>query len=123
MDSANSSAQQDTNTNSSAITMPAAQSPKDNAALIGGIVGGVVALLLVGALIAFCVIRSRRPQSKDNDAGARQLANTEIIYGPMPSTEFDAVATEPKRISRTSEYDKMAFTANHYEETGSALQV
>jgi hypothetical protein len=29
----------------SAITMPAAQSPEDNIALIGGVVGGAVALL------------------------------------------------------------------------------
>jgi hypothetical protein len=49
--------------------MPAAQSPEDNIALIGGVVGGAVALLLIGALIAFCVVRSRR-QSKDNNANA-----------------------------------------------------
>jgi hypothetical protein len=40
-------------------------SPDDNnAALIGGIVGGVVAMLVVGGLIAFLVARSRR-RSKD----------------------------------------------------------
>jgi hypothetical protein len=48
--------------NSSAITMPAAQSPEDNAALIGGIVGGAIALLLIGALIAFawCAVGANR---------------------------------------------------------------
>jgi hypothetical protein len=46
--------------------MPAAQTPEDNSdsALIGGIVGGALSLLLlVGALIAFCVMRNRRQDS------------------------------------------------------------
>jgi hypothetical protein len=44
----------------------------DNAALIGGIVGGVVALLLIGGLIAFLVARSRRRggNGEPNNKGA-----------------------------------------------------
>jgi hypothetical protein len=37
-----------------------AQSSDDNSALIGGIVGGVLGLLLVGGLIAFLVARRTR---------------------------------------------------------------
>jgi predicted lipid-binding transport protein (Tim44 family) len=36
------------------------QPSNDNAALIGGIVGGIVALLLVGGLIAFLVARTEQ---------------------------------------------------------------
>jgi hypothetical protein len=55
---------------SSTITMPAAQSPNDNTALIGGIVGGAVALLLIGALTAFCVVRRRRNHKEPSNAGS-----------------------------------------------------
>lgn len=71
----------------SAITTPAAQSSEDkNAALIGGIVGGAVALLLVGALIAFLVLRSRRQPKSGDVHHALQSPSPEIIYGPAPPT-------------------------------------
>jgi len=94
--------------------MPAAQSPKDNTALIGGIVGGAIALVLVGALIAFCVSRKRQGrQSKDIDAGAQQLASTplESNYGCVPPE------------ASTPQYDKVPLaTPNHYDHASSPLK-
>jgi uncharacterized membrane protein len=47
-----------------------AQPFEDNAALIGGIVGGVVALLVVGGLIAYLVARSRRRGKGESNSNA-----------------------------------------------------
>jgi hypothetical protein len=44
--------------------------PSANAALIGGIVGGVVALLLIGGLIACFVARSQRQRKGEPTKGA-----------------------------------------------------
>lgn len=49
--------------NSTVVAMPVTKSPTDNVALIGGIVGGAVALLILGAVVAVIVARNRRSQS------------------------------------------------------------
>jgi hypothetical protein len=76
---------------SSAITMPAAQSPKDNAALIGGIVGGAVGLLLVGVLIAVCVARNRRQPKAHNASALHSVHSTtapsESNYSSVPPSD------------------------------------
>jgi len=79
--------------NSSATTMPAAQMPEDNSALIGGIVGGALALLLIGTLIAFCAVRSRQ-QPKDSNASALP---PESNYGRVPPAQsnYSEVAVQP----------------------------
>jgi hypothetical protein len=98
--------------------MPAAQSPvdsNDHSALIGGIVGGAVALILLGALIAFCVVRSRR-QTKNN--------GTSVLQVNAPSeSESNYGFSEPPRHA----YDKAPVmprvpTAHHYEEASSSMQ-
>jgi hypothetical protein len=54
----------------------------DNSPLIGGIVGGVVALLLIGGLIAFLVTRSkRRGNCEPNDGALRPLPNNDVGGG------------------------------------------
>jgi hypothetical protein len=53
--------------------MSATQPSDDNTALIGGIVGGVVALLIVVGVIAFIVLRNRKAkanQQSTNDGHA-----------------------------------------------------
>jgi hypothetical protein len=58
----------------------------DNSPLIGGIVGGVVALLLIGGLIAFLVARSRRRgKSESNDAPLQPLPNNDVGGGGVAS--------------------------------------
>jgi hypothetical protein len=62
-----------------------AQPPDDNIALIGGIVGGVVALLLIGGLVACLVARHRR--SVKHDATALPPAASKSNYGRTPTTQ------------------------------------
>lgn len=97
--------------------------PDDTAALIGGVVGGIVAFLLGCGLIAFLVARSRRrgKGAASNDtvlqsAGARLSNNdaresivapnigsydsflpssTEITYGEVPGANNIDVITSP----------------------------
>jgi hypothetical protein len=103
----------------SAITMPAAQSPEDNIALIGGVVGGAVALLLIGALIAFCVVRSRR-QSKDNNANSLHSVHStttspQSSYSRVPPAQSnygersfaaDDVAQQPRGVGHADALDE-----------------
>jgi hypothetical protein len=98
----------------SAITMPAAQSPNDNYALIGGIIGGVVALILLGALIACLVVRSRRqPKDSDNGDSALQVkanAPLESNYGRLPPS------------APTTTYDIVQAPPHDYEQASSSMQ-
>jgi hypothetical protein len=63
-----------------------AQPPDDNIALIGGIVGGFVALFLVGGLIAFFVVRSRR----DDKSSAIALPPSTTA-----TSNYDRIPTKP----------------------------
>jgi predicted lipid-binding transport protein (Tim44 family) len=57
--------------------------------MIGGIVGGVVALLLVGGLIAFLVVRNRRsvkPNSNATASDANSAAAATSNYDRIPNT-------------------------------------
>jgi hypothetical protein len=79
----------DTTTNSS-VAVPASQTtdPDDNVALIGGIVGGVVALILIVGLISFLVMRCKR------SAGSAQPANQDDVVmapAPAPSSNYGRI--------------------------------
>lgn len=90
--------------------MPAAQSPEDDAALIGGIIGGAITLVLIGALIAFCVARSRRKQPKDNNASVLYSATTappESNYGRIAPTQSNYTETVSIAQSGNSHYDSL----------------
>lgn len=87
--------------------MPAAQSPKDNAALIGGIVGGAVALLLIGALIAFFVVRSRRKHKQQLDPSALSLRSTPPSNYARVNLS-DRPASNYTGLFATSEHDTYA---------------
>jgi predicted lipid-binding transport protein (Tim44 family) len=81
----------------------------DNIALIGGIVGGVVALILIGGLVAFLVKRSRQRrangepnndavlQSVRVDAGAASHRSNYQSFSPQPKNappqNYDAWST------------------------------
>jgi hypothetical protein len=104
----------DANTNSATAgsVMPATGTEMpvgDNSALIGGIVGGVAALLLLGGLIAFIVVRSRRqpsaPQSQSTSTplksnyGDIAPAHSNYNASGVPSTRhYDAL--QPNEINQ-----------------------
>jgi hypothetical protein len=94
----------------------------DNIALIGGIVGGIVGLLLVGGLIAFLVTRSRRPANDEpnNDAALQSVRpNNDPRHAGVAShrTNYDSlILSAPENsyvdvaISPPKNYD--AWSAN-----------
>lgn len=68
--------------------MPATQtSDQPNIALIGGVVGGVVALLIVIGLIACFMVRNRQTKNKSSTPSQKDLptapASTISIYGKV----------------------------------------
>jgi len=107
--------------NSSAITMPAAQSSEDNAALIGGIVGGAIALILIGALIACCVVRSRRNRRVDVDPNAQVLqSRPSSNYGNAPRRDAppNNNYSDIMAVSPPANYD--AWSDSNYANSGLA---
>jgi hypothetical protein len=83
-------------TSTSTNTTAAIATNSVDASLIGGIVGGVVALLLVCGLIAFFVARSRRrvKDEPSNDAAmqsARDNASAPTDYAPFVLNNYDVV--------------------------------
>jgi predicted lipid-binding transport protein (Tim44 family) len=82
--------------------MPSTQPSDDNTALIGGVVGGVVALFLIIGLIAFIVSRNRRKVANKQD---------------QPSNRND-VSMAPAQAS-SSNYGKINVqpASNHYDES------
>jgi hypothetical protein len=96
------------------IAMPATQrtDTDDNSALIGGVVGGVVALLIVVGVIAFIVMRNRK--AKDNQQSTNDghsLSPPVVIAQPSNYDRND--------IPSTSHYSDIANvqspTQNHYD--------
>jgi hypothetical protein len=72
--------------------------------VIGGIVGGVVALLLVGGLVAFFVARNLRNVNQHNS-----MANTTAAAAP---SNYDRI---PTKINNYSDRVGDASSRNHYE--------
>jgi hypothetical protein len=79
----------------------------ESAALIGGIVGVVVAFLLVGALIAFLVVRSRRRVGhQGNNATVAASAASTYDRVPVP-TENNDYSDRVKVRTVTDHYDTL----------------
>jgi preprotein translocase subunit YajC len=78
--------------------MPVTQKSDDNIALIGGIIGGVVALLLIVGLIAFIVSRKRRSKNKsvENTLHQKDVTTTPASnYGKVGAIrEYEPFTTE-----------------------------
>jgi hypothetical protein len=106
-----SGSQMEPSTSTSTNATASVASPSDsvnNGALIGGIVGGIVALLLIGGLTAFLVMRSRRPKIDGSDEGnamanrsAAPLSNYERI--PTPTSNYNDRIT----ASQGKDYDRL----------------
>jgi hypothetical protein len=75
--------------------------------LIGGIVGGVVALLLVGVLVAFLVSRRRRKDESSKGASMQSVRQSglspESNYGVIGSLHnYDAWSTNENNYATPS---------------------
>jgi hypothetical protein len=90
------------------------QTSDDNTALIGGIVGGIAALLLVGGLIAFLVARNRRNvnEQDNNKTMANTTATSTAVssnYDRIPTTEYNYIRIGVEASSR-NHYDALTPT-------------
>lgn len=86
---------------STTLAVAMQMSVDNTAALIGGIVGGIVALLLIVCVIAFMVKRNRKA-SQENDKGHSLPASAPGAIS-QPSNIYDRI-TVP-RTSTPNEYD------------------
>jgi hypothetical protein len=104
-----------------------AQSSDDNAALIGGIVGGVFALLLIGGLVAFLVARSRRGEKDHPNSDAalqsvRQSMPSNDVHdaGVARGSDYGALSIGPPQNydawSNKDDYAKPSPNRTHYED-------
>jgi hypothetical protein len=80
------------------------------AALIGGIVGGAIALLLIGALIAFYVVHCRRNRQVDVDPNAHFCR----LRRPTPTVELISPIVTCQCLHQTTNDSKYEdFTTIH----------
>jgi hypothetical protein len=96
------------------IAMPATTQPSDdNSALIGGIVGGVVALLIVVGVIAFTVMRNRK--AKHNQQSTNDAHSLSPPAQPSKSN-YDRIDIPSTSTSHYSERANVQSpTQNHYD--------
>jgi hypothetical protein len=104
--------------------MPATQASDDNAALIGGIVGGIAAFALIVGLIAFIVTRNRRHKADRSQPANRQdvamaparASSSNYSYGPISSVQQASNVYDESflRHSHTQNYDDAGVLTNNY---------
>jgi hypothetical protein len=87
-----------------------ADSLGDNAALIGGIVGGIVALLVIGGLVAFIVARNRR--NVTNEENAMASIAPALVASINNCDPYDFIPTIPNNSDRVG---VDALSRNHYD--------
>jgi hypothetical protein len=85
-----------------------ATEPDSNAALIGGIVGGMAALILIVGLIAFIVLRSRRSSNHPDNNNAMTSTT------PTPSN-YDRIPTKNTDYNDRLGVDPDASSGKHYD--------
>jgi hypothetical protein len=82
----------------------------DAAALIGGIVGGIVALLLVVGLIAFLVARNRRPEHVESNNDTTLQSVPSDASPSLHRTNYDSLAL----ISPENNYNALPAVSDLY---------
>jgi hypothetical protein len=86
-------------TSTNAVTLARQPDGNGKGALIGGIIGGILALLVVGGLIAFIVMRSRRGNGNNSDT---RMRSPESNYGRIQPIAPDYTTPPPPE----SQYDQ-----------------
>jgi hypothetical protein len=95
------------------IAVPATQTPDDNSALIGGIVGGVVALLIVVGVIAFIAMRNRKAKANQQSTNDGHSLNPPAVLA-QPSSNYDRIdIPSPSHYSERANVQSP--TQNHYD--------
>jgi hypothetical protein len=91
-----------TNSSDSAVAVPVdttQPSPSIDVALIGGIVGGVVAFLLLIGIIAIIVVAMKRKRRQD---GATPPTRTHIYGSVMHSIDNDSMYGDVSEVRKSS---------------------
>jgi hypothetical protein len=96
------------------IAMPATQPSDDNTALIGGIVGGVVALLIVVGVIAFIVMRNRKAKANQQSTNDGHSLSPPAVLAQPSNSNYDRIdSPSPSHYSERANVQSP--TQNHYD--------
>jgi hypothetical protein len=95
--------------------MPAATQPSDdNTALIGGVVGGVVALLIVVGVIAFLVSRNQR----NNQYQPSNRNDTSMAPAQASSSNYGKINVQPASSHYDESFLSHSTATQHYDDAG-----
>jgi hypothetical protein len=97
--------------------MPATSEPSqshDNTALIGGVVGGVVALLIVVGVIAFIVSRNRKAKANQQSTKDGHSLSPPAVLARPSNSNYDRIdIRSPSHYSETANLESP--TRDHYD--------
>lgn len=88
-------------------TVTVTPSSDDNTALIGGIVGGIVALFLIVGVIAFFVSRNRTANARQQVNDGHSLQESPTVSQPSDGI-YDRVTLDMTSASTRNEYDDVS---------------
>jgi hypothetical protein len=95
--------------------MPATTQPSDdNTALIGGIVGGVVALLIVVGVIAFIVMRNRKAKADQRSTNDGHSLSPPAVLAQPSNSNYDRIDI-PSPSHYSEKANVQSPTQNHYD--------
>jgi hypothetical protein len=99
------------------VAMPGTQPSDDNIALIGGIVGGVVALFLIIGLIAFIVTRNRRKAANNQDQPSNRN-DVSMAPAQASSSNYGRISARPASSHYDESFLKHSPATQHYDDAG-----
>lgn len=83
-------------------------------ALIGGIVGGIVALLLIAGVIAFIVMRNRKAKANQQSTNDGHSLNPIAVLAQPSNSNYDRIdIPSPSHYSETANVQSPS--QNHYD--------
>jgi hypothetical protein len=97
------------------VAMPGTQPSDDNIALIGGIVGGVVALLIAVGVIAFIVSRNRRKAAQDQPSNRNDVS---MAPAQASSSNYGRISAQPASNHYDESFLSHSTATQHYDDAG-----
>jgi hypothetical protein len=95
--------------------MSATQPSDDNTALIGGIVGGVVALLIVVGVIAFIIMSRNRHEAQDQPSNRSDVS---MVPAQASSSNYGKINVQPASNVYDESFLKHSPATQNYDDAG-----